>query len=268
MNLLISLPVGISIIVIGYLVTLRMTNISRYVLSGVFALSIIAIYSFIAAVSWPGADVYAIHLALYLLTLYATTIISGQKTQSKKLHWGPKALFTFFAVVLMTNSVFVYLAQTGMSSDLAKWFLPEPKNKASVQSVFPGVVSHDFREKESQFNAYQQQRLDQEALGWTVKWGWLNPALIEKSNTFMLDITEKSGGQLKNAKVTAKFLYPANLKYDQKHLLNEQGNGRYVATVELPQPGNWDVIVNIQHASGQYEIRSKTTLKSDTKIRK
>ncbi len=267
MNLLISLPVGIAIIIIGYIVTLRVTNINRYVLAGVFALSIAAVYSFIAAVNWPGADVYAIHLALFLLALYATTIISSQKNNSKKMHWGPKAIFTFFAVVLITNSVFVYLAQTGMSSDLAKWFLPEPKSKAEVQSVFPGVVSHDFREKESQFNAYQQQRLKQESLGWTVKLGWKNAALIEKSNTFMLNITQSTGEPLKDAKVTAKFLYPANLKYDQEHQLIEQANGFYSVKMELLQPGNWDVIVNIQHANGSYEIRSKTTLKSNTKLR-
>ncbi len=263
MNLLISLPVGITIIIVAFLVTLRLTKISRYVLAGVFALSIVAIYSFIAAVSWPGADVYAIHLALYLLTLYATTIISGQKGQAKKLHWGPKTIFSFFAVVLIMNSVFVYLAQTGMSSDLAKWFLPEPKSKASLQSVFPGVVSHDFREKGSQFNTYQQQRLSQNSLGWDIKLGWQDPALAAKANTFMLKISQKSGAALSNAKVTAKFLYPANLKYDQTHLLSEQSNGLYSVNLQLLQPGNWDVIIDIEHSSGHYELRSKTTIKKN-----
>ncbi len=261
MNLLISLPIGITLIVVVYLVALRMTNINRYVLAGVFAVMIVAIYSFIAAVSWPGADVYAMHLAIYLLALYATTIISSQKSQSKKLHWALKAIFSFFAVVLIVNSVFVYLAQTGMNSGLAKWFLPEPKSKASVQSVFPGVVSHDFREKGNQFNTYQEQRLNQDSLGWVVKLGWQDAALMGKSNTFKLKVTQKNGMPLRNAIITVKFLYPANLKYDQTHFLTESESGLYHVNMQLMQSGNWDVIVNIKHADGQYELRSKTTLK-------
>ncbi|VAW99807.1 hypothetical protein MNBD_GAMMA21-2347 [hydrothermal vent metagenome] len=263
MNLLISIPVGIAIIIIGYALALRMSNINRYVLAGVFAIMVVAIYSFISAVSWPGADVYAMHLAIYLVTLYAITIISSQKSQSKKMHWGPKAIFVFFAVVLIVNSFFVYFAQTGMSTDFAKWVLPEPRSKASVQSVFPGVVSHNFREKGNQFNAYQLERSGQESLGWKVKLGWQDAALINNSNTFKLKITQRDGVPLKNARVTAKFLYPANLKYDQTHVLTEDKNGLYFVTMQLQQPGNWDVIVSIQHDDDNYEVRSKTTVKSN-----
>ena len=252
---------GVAIIVTAYIVALRMTNINRYVLAGVFAIAIVAVYSFIAALSWPGADVYAMHLAIYLVTLYATTIISSQQSQSKKLHWGPKVIFSFFAVLLIVDSFFVYFAQSGMNSDLAKWILPEPRSMGSVQSVFPGVVSHDFREKGNQFNTYQQQRLNQETLGWDVKLGWQDSALLNKSNIFKLKIFKKNGKLLTNAEVSAKFLYPANLKYDQKIVLTENTNGLYSATVLITQPGNWDVIVSIQHADGYYELRSKTTIK-------
>ncbi len=263
MNLLISLPVGVAIIIVAYTVVLRLSNISRYVLAGVFAIMIVAIYSFISAVSWPGPDVYAMHLAIYLVTLYATTIISSQKSQSKKLHWGPKAIFVFFAIVLIVNSFFVYFAQTGMSTDLAKWVLPEPRSKASVQSVFPGVVSHDFREKGNQFNTYQRQRSSQESLGWEVKLGWQDAALINKSNIFKLKIFQQNGIPLKNARVTAKFLYPANLKYDQTHVLAEGEKGLYTVTLQFQKPGNWDVIVSIQHGEDNYEMRSKTSIDSN-----
>jgi len=130
-----------------------------------------------------------------------------------------------------------------------------------VQSVFPGVVSHDFREKENQFNIYQQQRLSQEKLGWVVQIGWKNDALVNIQNTFKLKVSQKNGMPLKNARVTTRFIYPANLKYDQQHLLSESENGLYSTNIHLNQPGNWDVIVDIQHIDGNYELRSKTTLK-------
>ena len=260
MNLIISLPLGVVIIAAIYLTVMKMTKATAYMLAGVMALATFAVYSFIAAVSWPGADVYAIHVAVFLLSIYALAIISGQKKSQNKIHWGPKLLIGFFALVLITNSVFVYLAQTGMSPGLAKIFLPEPKHTASAQSIFPGVVSHDFREREEQFNLYQQERLAQNRLGWQVSLGWFKKPLSGDSNKFLVRILNSEGKQLANAQVGARFLYPANTLHDKVYGLVMQDNGLYSQEIKLDRPGTWDVIINIKHADGTYEVRSKTVL--------
>ena len=93
MNLLISLPAGILLIIMSFYVSTKVFKGSSYMLGGVFALIVAMVYSMLAAISWPGADVFAIHLALYLLTVYGMTIVTSQNRKKSKLHWAPVSLF-------------------------------------------------------------------------------------------------------------------------------------------------------------------------------
>jgi len=262
MNLLLSLPIGIVLISVTYLILSRVFKESLLMLAGILALVVAMVYSMLAAISWPGADVYAIHLALYMLTIYGMTIILKQRRTKSKLHWGPIAIFTFFGIILITDSVFILLAQSGMSPEWVQRILPEPKGKSEVRSVFPGTVSHDFREKESQFNEYQQQREAQEKLGWQVKPGWRESAIAGKPNQLLLELKDKDNKFIKDAKIQLRFLYPADMKRDQTLNMTYHADGLYRADVILNHIGDWDMIVNISHAAGDYELRNRTTIKA------
>lgn len=261
MNLLISLPAGILLIIASYYFLAKIFKGSGYVLGGIFALVIVMVYSMLAAISWPGADVFAIHIALYLLTVYGMMIVTSQKRKSSKLHWAPVSLFVFFGIILVTDSVLILLAQSGMGPQWVKRILPEPKNTAKVRSVFPGTVSHDFREKSNQFNEYQKKHKQQAELGWSIKLGWKQSAYANRPNTIMVEIKQRDGSILKNADVSARFLYPADMKLDQTHHLTAGIDGLYRADLTLTHPGDWDMVLNIKHATGQYEMRTKTEIK-------
>jgi nitrogen fixation protein FixH len=265
MNLLISLPSGILLIIISYYFLAKVFKSSAYMLGGIIALVVAMVYSMLAAISWPGADVFAIHIALYLLTVYGMTIVISQRQrksiqQKSKLHWAPVTLFVFFGIILVTDSVLIMLAQSGMSPEWVKRILPEPKSSGTVRSVFPGTVSHDFREKSNQFNEYQQKHQQQAELGWSIKLGWKEEAYSGTQNTLFVEIKQRDGSILKDAEVTASFLYPANTKYDQTHQLTGDGQGLYRADLTLPNPGDWDMVLNIRHETGQHEMRTRTTI--------
>lgn len=270
MNLLISLPAGIILIMVSYLFLVRIFKVSVYALGGTVALIVVMVYSMLAAISWPGADVFAIHIALYLLTVYGMTIVISQRRKKSKLHWAPVTLFIFFGIILVTDSTLIFLAQSGMSPEWVKRILPEPRasgrpgnsgDHGKVQSVFPGTVSHDFREKSGQFNEYKQKREQQAALGWLIKLGWEDDAYSGIQNTLFVEIKTRDGSRLKNAEVTARFLYPADKKLDQTRQLIRNEKDIYSTNVILTNPGDWDVVLNIRHATGQYEMRTRTVIK-------
>lgn len=265
MNLLISLPAGILLIMLGYFLLSKLHKGSAYILGGIIALVVAMVYSMLAAISWPGADVFAIHLALYLLTVYGMTLVYSQrqkKTEQQKsgLHWAPVSLFVFFGIILVTDSVLILLAQSGMSPEWVNRILPEPSGSRKVRSVFPGTVSHDFREKSTQFNEYQQRHKQQSELGWSIKIGWQEEAFTGKRNTLFVEVRDRNGRLLTDANVVTRFLYPGDMKLDQTHKLQSKTKGLYQADITLMNPGDWNMILNIDHRDGQYEMRTRTTI--------
>ena len=265
MNLLITLPVGIVLIMVSFLLLSRVYKGSAYALGGIFALVVAMVYSMLAAIFWPGADVFAIHIALYLLSIYGMTIVMSQRQQKldgekAKLHWAPTTLFVFFGIILVTDSVLIFLAQSGMSPEWAERILPEPRGRGTVRSVFPGVVSHDFREKSDQFNEYKQQREQQATLGWKIKLGWKDEAYSQIENILYVEIKTLEGINLNDAEVVAQFLYPGDSKFDQTLFLARDIKGIYSTNVTLGKLGDWDMILNIRHKTGRHELRTKTAV--------
>jgi nitrogen fixation protein FixH len=218
------------------------------------------IYGSIAILDWPGGDVFAIHIALYLLSVYGMWIVTSQKRGKSKFHWAPVTIFLFFGVIIVTDSVLVLLAENGMSNAWVKRVLPEPSSSGNVHSIFPGTVSHDFREKTAQFNIYQEKRRHQKELGWSIKLGWKNEAQAGVRNTLYVEIKDAQGRFLENAKVTARFMYPADMNLDQIHKLTTDKSGLYATDLTLMNPGDWGMILNIQHGPDQYEMRTRTTI--------
>jgi nitrogen fixation protein FixH len=265
MNLLISLPAGILLIMLVYYLLTKVYKGPVYVLGGILALVVAMVYSMLAAISWPGADVFAIHLALYMLTVYGMSMIYSQRRKKtdgtkSKLHWAPVSLFVFFGIILVTDSVLILLAQSGMSPEWVKRILPEPRSSGEVRSIFPGTVSHDFREKSTQFNEYQQQHKRQAELGWSVRLGWKEVAYSGKRNTLFVEIRNRDGRLLTGADVVARFLYPGDMKLDQTHQLTSKVAGLYQADVTLMNAGDWDMVLNVEHETGRYEMRTRTTI--------
>jgi len=259
-NLLITIPLGILIILIMFMVLLKVVKLEIYASAGILAIVTLLLYGVLAMIAWPGADVFAIHLAVYLMTVYAVSIIARGLTGKTKWHWGPILIIAFFAVVILTNSLFIFLAQSGLSPQWAERLLPKPAAVEEVQSRFPGTVSHDFREKEEQFNDYRQQRVEQQQRGWQVDIGWETPAIVHSPNTLIVVLKDSRGEILEGATITGKMLFPGNMKLDQQFRMSYQADGRYTARLTMPHAGNWDFILIIEKEQARHEVRMTTTV--------
>ncbi len=265
LNILISLPLGILLIIILFLLMRRMLGWGVMSIAGLLLLLVFAVYGAYAMLQWPGLDVFALHLALYLLTIYITALITQQRSgaaqnteSAVKWHWGPIAIIGFFIGVVLINTLFVMLAQQGTDTTLARWMLPAPTHAKEVHSGFPGTVFHDFREKEDQFNQYQHLRHEQTQRGWRVRQGWQEQAVAGTPATLLLEALDKAGNAIRIDTITGKFLYPANSRYDVNVDLHQKDTDYYQAQVTLPKPGRWELVLTLQRGDERHEVIAYT----------
>ncbi|NOQ91059.1 MAG: hypothetical protein GQ549_08965 [Gammaproteobacteria bacterium] len=267
-NILVTLLGGVSLIVTVFIVLYSVSNMSGKMVATVMAFAVTAIFVPISIFNWPGADVFAIHIALYLVSVYVLAIITSQRDARRKagkegfgFHWAPAAIVLFFVILIIMDSFFIMFATKGMDSSVAKLLLPAPRSGGKVSSHFPGTVSHDYHQKQNQYNDYVKRFETQKVLNWTIKKGWLGEAVVNKPAIFRVEIKTNTNQVVKNAKVSGIFLRPADSKLDTSFIMQEIEPGIYQQSITLTQPGNWDLILRIYKDNDEHEVRAKTVIK-------
>ena len=270
-NLLLTLASGVVFIVVVHS-TLRFFTRSRSLPAFFITLVALAsIYTPLLINDWPGVDVFAIQLAIYGITLYLLTVLHSQaikhkqdvdagKTVQKKWHWAPLLIVGFFVVVVSVDSVFITIAQKGSDSLLHKFFIPKPKSGGDASSYFPGIIKHNYHEKEDQYNQYQKRLAEQRQRGWEVKYGWLATAVVNQLATFQLSLRNAKNQPITGATVSGVFQRGNTSKQDQPVKLKEAGNGLYRADIVLKYPGRWELILEIDSPQGDYDLKATTVV--------
>lgn len=138
-----------------------------------------------------------------------------------------------FAVVLTVNGVMIYFAT----------------------STFNGLETEDHFVKGIKYNQDIAGAKAQVERGWKVAMAFDSPAPGKGKLT--LDLHDKYGNLLKDAKVRIKFIRPTMQGYDRTVTPEYAGDGRYVAALDLPLPGIWDVRLAIDHATGDYQDQQR-----------
>ena len=264
-DILFSLLGGVALISIVFLLVHRFSQLNGKATALLVALLVIGIYGPISILQWPGSDVFAIHIAIYLVTVYVLGIIGSQrdaqrKSGGKAFHWGPASIVVFFLFIMAADSVFIMLAQQGVDNKLAQWLLPRPETGGKVSSHFPGTVNRDFRQKEGEYNAYLERIAAQQERDWQIRKGWEAIPVAGKTATFKLSVADKTGQAVVNAQVDGKFMRPGNIKLDVPITLTESEPGTYHTNLILPQPGNWKLMLIIRKDDIVHELAGTTTV--------
>ena len=267
-NILVTLLGGVSIIATIFILMYRVSNMSGKMTATVMAFIVVAVYVPISIFTWPGADVFAIHIALYLVSVYILGIITSQRDARRQagkegfgFHWAPAAIVTFFVILLIMDSFFIMFATKGMNSDVANWLLPKPVSGGKVSSHFPGTVSHDYHQKQNQYNEYLKRFESQKLLNWTIRKGWLGEAVVNQPAIFRVEIKTNKDKVITEAKIKGQFLRPADSKRDIEFTMIEIEPGIYQQSITLTEPGNWDLILKIDKGNDHHEVRAKTVIK-------
>ncbi|HRF62879.1 MAG TPA: FixH family protein [Candidatus Competibacter sp.] len=255
---LFGLAVGAGLILLANLALIRFMGVSAKYAAAVVALVTIGLYGPYSIVRWPGGDVFAIHLGIYLLVSLACGMLLGARSQGEGMHWGPAVIGGFFIFVVVSGAVFVTVAERGLTPSLRDWLLPAAHSGREVSSLFPGVISHDFQQKEELYNQYLQQVERQRQRGWQVQKGWLSDPMINEPAVFRVVVRTREGEPMTGATVVGQFLRPSNSKQDIAFTLAETDPGVYESKLLLPLAGHWNLVLEIRKGDDLHEIRAVT----------
>lgn len=272
-NILITLLGGVFLIAVILIAMYHVSNMPGKMVAVVMAFLVTGTYVPISIFIWPGADVFAIHIALYLVSVYVLGIVTSQRDSRRQagkegfgFHWAPASIVMFFVILIIMDSFFIMFATKGMNSNVAKWLLPDPIAGGQVSSRFPGTVSHDYHQKKNQYNDYLKRFESQKLRNWNIRKGWLEEAVVNKPAVFRVEIKTDKQQVVSKAEITGVFLRPADSKSDTSFTMQEVEPGIYQQSITLTEPGNWDLILKINKGSDEHEVRAKTVIKEDARI--
>jgi len=263
MNLLLSLAIGLVLIVLVFFGLNRGLRLPGRQAAVILAILTLGFYLPYALLHWEGGDVLAIHLAVYLMTVFVLGLLAYQREQKlppsgRSFRWGPGMIIGFFAVIIAMDSMFVTLATNGMGGRVAEILLPKPRHAETISSHFPGVISHDFQKKEALYNQYLQQVEQQKERGWQVQYGWVGEAVAHQASSFQVRARDKQDQPISGGNVEVSFLRPSDKNEDFNLKLAESEPGVYRTEVTPPMPGLWQVVIVVRRGDDVHEIRAST----------
>jgi nitrogen fixation protein FixH len=255
--MLLTLGGGVAAEVLLFAVLRRLARLEAKTAAVVIAMAVLLFYVPWAILTWPGGDVFAIHLAIFLTVAYVLGVVGGAR--GRGWHWAPALIVGFFVFVVATNVVFLGVAERGISGVFSE-LLPAPSGGRVADSRFPGTVSHDFQEKEAQYNAYLEQVAAQQARGWQVQKGWERAPRAGAPAVFLVQLRDREGVGLEGASVTGRFLRTSNSEADFDFRMQDVGGGRYRLETRMPQPGLWQLVLRVRRGEHLHEVRATTSV--------
>jgi nitrogen fixation protein FixH len=149
---------------------------------------------------------------------------------SRRDAWIPWLFVAFFLLVFAANGVMLLIA-------FGSW---------------TGVSDHDAYQRGLAYNEEIEAARAQEALGWqgdlVFGEGETHGARVE------FTLRDAARDPLDGAVVRARVMRPTHQGYDFDVAFRPRGDGRYVAELELPLPGQWEVRVTAEHPRGSYRL--------------
>ncbi len=259
-DLLLSLGIGAVLIVLANLGLIRFAKVSAKWAATVTALTAVGLYVPYSILRWPGGDIFAIHLAIYLLAALVCGMLLGLRSSGQGLHWGPATLIGFFIFVAVFGAIFIAVAEHGVPPWVRDGLLPPPASQRETTSIFPGVIAHDFHKKEALYNQYLQQVERQHQRGWQVQKGWIGEPVAGEPALFRVAVQTQEGQSLAGATVAGQFLRTSTSKLDVDFVLDETAPGVYESTVILPVAGRWNLVLSIRQGDDLHEVQASTAV--------
>jgi nitrogen fixation protein FixH len=272
MSLLLSLGGGIGLITLANLLLLRLTPLSARQTAIATGTAALGIYLPMAILAWPGADVFAIHLAIYLLASMAFGMLAssrervgpeGARGGGKPIHLAPALIIGFFVCIVIVDAGFVMVAEQGLPPGWLEKLLPQARYADNVSSAaFPGVISHDFQKQQGLYNNYLRQVEEQQARGWQIRKGWLGTPVLNEPAVFQVVATTPDGKPLSDTEITGRFLRPSDSHLDTAFAMAEIAPGTYQASLSLPAAGMWNLVMQLRRGDELHEIRASTSVQT------
>ena len=150
--------------------------------------------------------------------------------------WIPWLFVGLFMVVLAVNGTMITIAV----------------------STFNGLETTSAYEKGLAYNQRLAAAAEQERLGWQ---GSIETQAQDDGRvTLTFKLADRKGEPIVAADVRARLDRPLQAGHDQSVVFDEAGGGRYIATVDLPLEGQWDVELMAAVRGQRYQLTERLHL--------
>ncbi|MBW8327671.1 MAG: FixH family protein [Thiobacillus sp.] len=192
-------------------------------------------YFFLIIGRWPGLDVVAIHISVFLaagLVLYAVT--QFRRRGAGRMHWAPKLLTAFFLGLVVVNGTLLYIAKNGLPEPLARWWLGS--DGTAVYSGFSGVEAHGQGAAKAVSSELSQAQRESE-LGWQVEMSGLDSN--EVARAVEVRVKDRTGLPVDRIEAELRLLRPGAAQAALTLPLGALDAGTYGGVLRLPASGRW-----------------------------
>ena len=121
---------------------------------------------------------------------------------------------------------------------------------------FSGLYTPKPRERGLRFNEVVADQLARDALGWRVETQWQASA-----NRLEIAVFDAAKQPLAGALLSATLIRPAEKRPPLPVAVTAVDIGRYAASVDLPERGNWDVDILVEHGGRHYAVTRRMFLR-------
>lgn len=190
---------------------------------------------------WPGLDVAAIHISVFLaaaLVLFALT--QFRRRSPGRMHWAPKLLTAFFIGLVCLNATLLYIATKGLPEPIARWWLGS--DGGAVYSGFSGVVPHGQGAAKAVSSELSQLHRESQ-LGWQVEVNGLEAD--GRTRPIEVRVKDRTGLPVARAQADVRVLRPGAPTPASTLSLDAVEAGVYVGALTLPAGGRWLIEVRL-----------------------
>jgi len=184
---------------------------------------------------WPGLDVVAIHISVFLaagLVLFAVT--QFRRRSVGRMHWAPKLLIAFFLGLVVVNGSLLYISTKGLPAPVARWWLGSAGG--AVYSGFSGVVPHGEGAAKAISSELSQAHRESE-LGWKVEVSGLDGTDAER--VVRVRVKDRTGLPVDRIEAELRLLRPGAVTAEINLPLGALDPGVYGGVLNLPSSGRW-----------------------------
>lgn len=238
---------GLLVVAAVYYV-LRALRVSNYWAAVSAAGVPIAGYIVYTSGRWPGGDQLAMHLAAYVAAATGLALVGTRAVgATRRLHWAPRALIAFFAVLFVINAALMSIASHGLPPSLAGLLLPGERGGAT-HTAFPGVVPHGESAAKS-LGGELKQRERLATLGWRLRLDGFDGWQAGRVQALTLSI-DSNAALPNNLAATLELRRAGERQIAPATRFITTGPGQLTANVAAPAAGRWTATVEL-HGGGE-----------------
>lgn len=196
---------------------------------------------------WPGLDVAAIHISVFLaagLVLHAVT--QFRHRSGGRMHWAPKLLIVFFAGLAVLNGTLLYIATQGLPEPIGRWWLSH--DGSTVHSGFSGVVQHGQQAAKAVSSELTQAHRES-LTGWQVDVLGLGGDAMAR--LAQVRVRDRTGLPVEGVEAQLRLLRPGAAQPVLTLALDARAAGVYEGVLQLPAGGRWIADVRLLRDGAQ-----------------